>query len=141
MSATEKARSIDDAGKRDGGAELAVAPRRGDEAVEHDLEGDDRTLEPERVDDRVRHLADHAHVGTTGEHPSAATGTEAGDVRRLERELLDLERVDNGAQRVDRVVHVDRAVVLDRPAAHRARHRHREMLGLLRKRPRAVGRA
>ena len=121
-------------------AELAVAPGCGDEGVEHDFERHHRTLEPERVDHRVRHFADRAHVGTAGEHPSAAAGTEARNVSRLERERFDLERVDNGAERVDRVVHVDGAIVLHRPASHRARHRHREMLGFLRERPGALGR-
>ena len=81
--------------------------------------------------DRVGDLADRAHVDAAGEHPRAATGTEAGDVGRLERELHDLQRVDHGAERVDRVVDVDRAVDFHRPAAHRARHRHREVLGLV----------
>ena len=54
--------------------------------------------------------------------------------------VLDLERVDDGAERVDRVVDVDRAIVLHRPAAHRARHRHREVLGFLREGPGIAGR-
>ncbi len=141
VSGTVKARSIDDAGKRDSAANWRSrrgAATRVSSTTSNATTGRSR---PSAFDDRVGHLADRAHVDTAGERPGAATRPETGDVGRLERELLDLQRVDDRAEGVDRVVDVDRAVVLHRPAAHRARHRHREVLRFLRQRSRAGRRA
>ena len=112
--------------------ELAVPPRRADEGVERRS----RTRRPD-ARGRGRSTTASATSPTTPTSTPPATTRAARPGRKPAMSAGSSanssisERVDHGAEGVDRVVDVDRAVVLDRPAAHRARHRHREVLRLL----------